>query len=150
MCDTSQCRAGRWRERGTPPLSVAGTCIARHRVRRARAATKESQMRAFLPLVFCLAACSGSSTPSPNVSAIAISPDPCAVGRTDSLHMKALATMPDGTKKDITTSAQWKTDNPKTATVDAKGNMVGVNAGVTKITVSYEGATGSLHCTVGP
>src|SRR5262249_57341462 len=119
--------------------------------RRARAATKESPMRVCLALVVCLAACSGtSSTPSPTVSTIAISPDPCAVGRSNAVHMKALATMPDGTKKDITSSAQWKTDNAKTATVDDKGNVVGVNAGVTTITVTYEGASSSLHCAVGP
>jgi hypothetical protein len=41
---------------------------------------------------------------------------------------EALATMPDGTKKNITTSAQWRTDSRKTATVDDKGNVVGVNA----------------------
>ncbi len=77
-------------------------------------------------------------------------PDPCAVGRTDSVHLSALATLPDGTKKDITTDSEWSTANSNTATVDSSGTVVGVNAGVTSITASYSGATGSVDCTVGP
>jgi hypothetical protein len=64
--------------------------------------------------------------------------------------MSASATLPDGTKKDVTGAATWSTDNSNTATVNSSGVVVGVNAGVTKITASYEGATGSVDCTVGP
>ncbi len=92
----------------------------------------------------------GSSTSSSSVSAIGVSPSPCAVGRTDSQQMSASATLPDGTKKDVTAAATWSTDNSNTATVNPSGVVVGVNAGVTKITASYEGATGSVDCTVGP
>jgi hypothetical protein len=58
--------------------------------------------------------------------------------------------MPDGTKKDITSEGSWSTDNAKTATVDKSGVLVGVNVGVTKITVTFEGATGTEECTVTP
>jgi trimeric autotransporter adhesin len=91
-----------------------------------------------------------SSTSSPNVSAIGVSPSPCAVGRTDSQQMSASATLPDGTKKDVTSVSSWSTGNANTATVNASGIVVGVNAGVTKVTASYEGATGSVDCAVGP
>jgi hypothetical protein len=102
-------------------------------------------------LLASAAACSsGSSTSSSTVSAIALSPDPCAVGRSDSIHMSALATLPDGTKKDVSSEADWTTANSNTATVDSSGVVVGVNAGVTSITAAYSGATGSLDCTVGP
>lgn len=97
----------------------------------------------------CLA-CSGSSTSSATVSAIDLSPTPCTVGKSDSRTLTATATLPDGTKKDISSSATWSTDNSQTATVNGSGVVVGVNTGVTKITASYEGASGSEDCTVGP
>jgi hypothetical protein len=94
----------------------------------------------------------GSSTPSSSVSAIGVSPDPCAVGRTDSVQMSAEATMPDGSKGDITTASgvSWSSGNTNVLTVDDKGVVVGVNPGVTSVKVAYQGATGSVDCTVGP
>jgi hypothetical protein len=99
-----------------------------------------------------VAAGCGSSTPSSTVSAIGISPDPCAVGRTNSIQMKAVATMPDGTKEDITTASgvQWSSGNSGTLTVNQSGVVVGVNAGITSVKVAYSGATGSVDCTVAP
>lgn len=94
----------------------------------------------------------GSSTPSSSVSAIGVDPDPCAVGRTNSIQMSAQATMPDGSRKDITsaTGAQWSSGNTNVLTVNASGVVVGVNPGVTPVKIAYEGATGSVDCTVGP
>ncbi len=92
----------------------------------------------------------GSSTSSASISAIAVSPSPCAVGRTDSVQMTATATLPDGTKQTITSSADWSTANSQTATVNPSGIVVGVNAGSTAITATYEGASGSIDCTVSP
>jgi len=108
------------------------------------------------PVFLCATAmaigCGGSSTSSSSVSAIAISPSPCAVGRTDSRKMSALATMPDGTKKDITTDpgTKWTSANTNTLTVNTDGTVVGVNPGVTAVTATFQGASGSLDCTVGP
>jgi hypothetical protein len=86
------------------------------------------------------------------VSAIGISPSVCVVGRTDSKQLSAEATLPDGSKTDITSNTQttWSSANTDTATVNEGGVVVGVNPGVTKITASFEGATGSIDCTVGP
>jgi hypothetical protein len=94
----------------------------------------------------------GSSSSSPTISAIGISPDPCVVGRTDSIQMKAEATTPDGSKEDITAASgvQWSSGNTNTLTVNQSGVVVGVNAGVTSVKVAYSGATGSIDCTVGP
>lgn len=98
-----------------------------------------------------VAAC-GSSTPSSSVSAIGLSPDPCAVGRTDSVQMHAQATMPDGSKSDITAASgvAWSSGDTNVLTVNDEGVVVGVNAGVTSVKVSYQGATGTLDCTVSP
>jgi hypothetical protein len=92
----------------------------------------------------------GSSSSSPSVSAIGVSPSPCAVGRTDSQQMTASATLPDGSKQDVTGASAWSTDNANVATVNPSGVVVGVNPGVTKITATYQGATGSVDCTIGP
>jgi hypothetical protein len=104
-----------------------------------------------LAAIRVLAACS-ASTPSATVSAIAVSPSPCAVGRTNSLQMSALATLPDGAKIDISSSPQtvWSTGDREIATVNPMGVMVGVNPGITAITAGFQGGTGSVDCTVGP
>jgi hypothetical protein len=94
----------------------------------------------------------GSSTSSTTVSAIALSPSPCGMTRTNSVQMSALATLTDGTKVDIgkSSSAVWSAANTDTATASSSGVVVGVNVGVTTITVAYLGATGSLDCTITP
>lgn len=103
-------------------------------------------------LVLVLAACGNDSTSSTSVSAIELSPSPCAVGRGSSLQMSARATMPDGSKQFLGSNAgvSWSTANKDTATVNPSGILVGVSVGITAITASYQGATGSLDCTVGP
>ena len=114
--------------------------------------TNPSFPTAWCVVAAMLAAGCGSSTSSPTVSAIGISPDPCAVGRTDSIQMKAQATLPDGSKQDITAASgvEWSSGNTSTLTVNESGVVVGVNAGVTSVKVAYSGATGSVDCTVGP
>jgi hypothetical protein len=103
-------------------------------------------------LSFLLPACGESSTSSATVSAISISPSPCAVTRTNSVQLTATATLNDGTKEDLSgnPAATWATGDMNTATVSANGVLVGVSTGVTKITVTFEGATGEEDCTVAP
>jgi uncharacterized protein YjdB len=101
--------------------------------------------------VLWIAAC-GESTSSATVSAIAISPSPCVVSRTNSRQMSAVATLTNGNKRDVTSDSQthWSSDNTDTATVNPTGVVVGVNPGITEITAEYQDATGSTHCTVLP
>lgn len=105
-----------------------------------------------LPVLAFGSACSSSDTSSATVSIIDLSPTPCAVTKTNSNQLTATATLPDGTKKDITTAAGvvWSTGNKDTATVSASGNVVGVNAGVVEIAATYQGAKGTASCTVTP
>lgn len=100
--------------------------------------------------LFLVAGCGNSSTSSPAVSAIALSPSPCAVSRSNSVQMHAMATLPDGTKKDVTSLAKWSSGNTQTLTVDQGGTIVGVNTGITAVTAEYEKANGTLDCTVSP
>jgi uncharacterized protein YjdB len=105
-------------------------------------------------LTLLVGACSstGSSTSSSTVSAIGLSPDPCALGRTKTQQMTATATLMDGSKEGISSpqGAVWSSANTNTATVDQNGVVVGVNAGSTGITIAFQGATGTLDCTIGP
>jgi uncharacterized protein YjdB len=114
-------------------------------------------MRAILLLSFVLgsmAACSsnGSSGTSSDgsVSAITVSPNPCGLGKTSSQQMSAQATYANGTKQDVTASAEWTSSSTSTATVDSSGNVVGVSGGTVTITAAFEGTTGSAGCLVGP
>lgn len=103
-------------------------------------------------LATTLFACGEDSTSSATVSAIDLSPSPCTISRGDSRQLGAEATLPDGTKRNISAdpTVTWTTDNKDTATVNPSGIVVGVSAGVTKITAAYQGATGSINCTVAP
>ena len=95
-------------------------------------------------------ACASSDTSSATVSVIDLSPTPCVVTKTSSNQLTATATLPNGTKKDISTAngVVWTTGNSQTITVSQSGNIVGVNAGVTEIAVTYQGAKGTASCTV--
>lgn len=95
-------------------------------------------------------ACASSDTSSPTISVIDLSPTPCVVTKTNSNQLTATATLPNGTKKDITSASGvvWTTGNSQTITVSQTGNIVGVNAGITEIAASYQGAKGTASCTV--
>jgi uncharacterized protein YjdB len=70
----------------------------------------------------------------------------------DSKQLKAEATLADGSKQDVTDnpSTVWTSDDPQTATVDSKGNVVGVKGGVTHVNASFGGATQTVLVTVVP
>ncbi len=108
---------------------------------------------AAVPLLALCAACGTSNnTSSAAVSEISITPSPCGVGKGDTISAHAQATLPDGSKEDITSSAgvEWTSSNTNTLTVTNTGIVVGVSAGITNINVAYLGATASLGCTVTP
>lgn len=108
---------------------------------------------AAIALLAMLGVACGSSTSSATVSAIALSPSPCGVTRTSSVQMSAVATMTDGSKQELgggRAGLTWTSGNTNTATVSTAGMLVGVSVGVTEITATYQGATGTLNCTVAP
>jgi uncharacterized protein YjdB len=83
---------------------------------------------------------------------ISVSPNPAAIRAGDSKQLKAEVTLADGSKADVSSDATtvWTSDNPQTATVDAKGNIVGVSGGATHVNVTFGGATTSVLVTVVP
>jgi uncharacterized protein YjdB len=60
--------------------------------------------------------------------------------------------MNNGSQNDITSSpgVSWTSSNNQTVTVSGAGALVGVNAGATNVSVAYQGATGTVNCTVSP
>ena len=94
----------------------------------------------------------GPTSSSGAVSLLSVGPDPVALGTGKSKQLTAVATLADGTKKDVgaDASTHWTTDNPKTATVDDKGIVVGVSVGITKVKAQYGGASSSTTVTITP
>jgi hypothetical protein len=94
----------------------------------------------------------GPTSASGSVSVLSVGPDPLTLAVGKSKQLNAVATLADGAKKDVAADANthWTTDNPKTATVDEKGTVVGVSMGITKVTAQYGGASSSTTVTVTP
>ena len=92
-----------------------------------------------LMLAISLAGCGlvkNSTTPKtpPTVTTIDVSPQNSAVQTGHTLQLTATATLSDGTKSDISSTASWASSDTALATV--KGGMVsGVNPGVVQIAV---------------
>jgi hypothetical protein len=109
---------------------------------------------ASLVLFAAVAACSGKDTSNTGatVSSIAVTPDPCGVGKTDSMQMTAVAKFSDNSTEDITSVSDvtWTTSSTAVATVDDKGNLTGVSGGAITVTASFQGKSGSAGCVVGP
>lgn len=108
-------------------------------------------------LVPCaVSACSSSTNSAPAVASpsevvsLDFSPSLLVVKKGDAKPIKVTATMGDGTKKDVTAEVQWESENPKTATVDSHGTIVGTGTGITTINATYKDATGSVKVTVAP
>lgn len=92
---------------------------------------------------------SGSTTLAvTGITSISVTPasPSFAVGSTQ--QFTATATNSDGTTKDITSTAIWKSSNTSAATINASGLATGVAAGSPTITASSEGKTGSAIATV--
>jgi uncharacterized protein YjdB len=110
-----------------------------------------------MSVVVGLAACGSSTSQTPpatassaTVSTLTFSPEPFVLRKGESKELHATAVNGDGSKNDVSKDGQWTSDNPKTATVDTKGTVVGVDPGVTKVNLSYRGVSGSVTVTVSP
>lgn len=90
----------------------------------------------------------GSFFVNPTVTGMKISPTSPFVqsGRTE--QMTATAIYSDGTSKIITGSANWTSNNPKTATVSSSGVLSGLITGSATISASYQSIAGSTLVTV--
>jgi hypothetical protein len=86
----------------------------------------------------------GPSTPT--LTAISVTGSIPDIGKITQFN--AVALYSDGTSKEVTNLAVWRSSNTAAATVNS-GQVRGIAAGETDISASYQGLTGTLHITVG-
>lgn len=63
-------------------------------------------------------------------------------------QLTATATFYNATNEDVSADADWDTDDPAIATVDALGEVTGVSAGTANISAMYRGVTDTIEVTV--
>jgi hypothetical protein len=94
-------------------------------------------MRQFVTLVIAVAlsACSGPSNPSslgtttPTVRTVIISGNNRLTSSGQTTQLSAIATMSNGSTKDVTSTVTWRTDNSNVVTVSQTGLVTAVNFG---------------------
>jgi uncharacterized protein YjdB len=110
---------------------------------------------AVICLVF-LVSCSGSknsqtgptSPQNASLTSVGVSPASTAVSAGAKQQFTATGHYSDGTTKDLTASAQWKSSNAAVASIDATGVAAGIAAGVATITATASSMQGSANLTV--
>ena len=111
---------------------------------------KNAALAVTLVFAICLGGCglvsnsssSSNSTSSATVNSIALSPQNSAVSVGQTLQLTAMATLSDGTKKDISSAATWNSASMSVATVSA-GQVSGLALGVVTIQVASGSANAS-------
>jgi hypothetical protein len=94
-----------------------------------------------------------STQPTPTVTAVTITGTAPAIGA--SAQFTAVATMSDGTTRNVTTDPtvspvpSWVSTNVNVATVSSTGVVTGVSAGSATIQVTYLSYTGTLAIQIG-
>ena len=78
----------------------------------------------------------------PDAVAIVIDPAETKVGEGETVQLSAIGTMSDGSVQDVTTQAQWGSDDPGVASVDG-GLVSGVLAGQTVVSATLGEAVGT-------
>jgi hypothetical protein len=71
-----------------------------------------------------------------------------AVG--DTLQLRAIATLDDGTRPDVTAESTWTVTNPNVLSVSARGLVSAIGSGSSIVDATYRGRAGTTNVTVGP
>jgi uncharacterized protein YjdB len=85
---------------------------------------------------------------SANLTSVVVSPVSSSVSVGAKQQFIATGHYSDGTTKDLTASAQWKSSNAAVASIDATGLATGIAAGVATITATASSMQGSTNLTV--
>jgi len=102
-------------------------------------------------LVSCSAKTSQTGPTSPqnaSLTSVVVSPSSTSVSAGAKQPFTATGHYSDGTTKDLTASAQWKSSNAAVASIDATGVATGVAAGLAAITATASSVQGSANLTV--
>jgi hypothetical protein len=109
-------------------------------------------------VVLFVSACGQDPAPS------APTPTPVALVRVDidgptqqeigtpggTLQLRALATLADGTRPDVTSEAAWSVTDPRVLAVSSRGLVTGLADGGTIVTATYRDRAGATNVRVGP
>ena len=88
------------------------------------------------------------NTASATLTSLVVSPSSSSVSTGAKQPFTATGHYSDGTAKDLTALAQWKSSNAAVASIDATGVATGIAAGVATITATASGMQGSANLTV--
>ena len=83
-----------------------------------------------------------------SVVSIVVTPPSTSVSVSATQHFVATGNYSDGSTKDLTSTAQWKSSNTAVATIDATGTANGVSAGTSTITATASNIQGNATLTV--
>ena len=86
---------------------------------------------------------------TPKLTQIAIAPSNPTIMKGASQQLTATGIFDDGTQHALGASVTWETSPSAVATINTKGNVIGVGEGVAQVTAAYQGVTGSTSVTVG-
>jgi len=83
-----------------------------------------------------------------NLTSVVVNPSSTSVNAGAKQPFSATGHYSDGTTKDLTASAQWKSSDAAVASIDATGLATGIAAGVATITATASSVQGSANLTV--
>jgi hypothetical protein len=86
---------------------------------------------------------------TPKLRQITIAPSNPTIMKGASQQLTATGIFDDGTQHALGASVTWETSPSAVATINTKGNVIGVGEGVAQVTAADQGVTGSTSVTVG-
>jgi hypothetical protein len=86
---------------------------------------------------------------TPKLTQITIAPSNPTIMKGASQQLTATGIFDDGTQHALGASVTWETSPSAVATINPKGNVIGVGEGVAQVTAADQGVTGSTSVTVG-
>lgn len=84
------------------------------------------------------------------ITQISITPSPLSLAAGSGRRLQATATFTDGTQQDVSATAQWSSDTPGVAVVDATGGVSTTTQGSANVSAALMGVTGQITVTVTP
>ena len=86
---------------------------------------------------------------TPKLTQITVAPSNPTIMKGASQQFTATGIFDDGTQHALGASVTWETSPSAVATINTKGNVIGVGEGVAQVTAAYQGVTGGTSVTVG-
>lgn len=98
--------------------------------------------------IILVAGCGNFFRDSNELAGISVSPANSLLQLNKTQQFTAIGTLGDSSDKDISSTVEWKSSSPKVALIDSSGMVTAVSTGLTTITASQSGVSGSTGLTV--